>query len=341
MAVILDLADELFILIFSNISKPSHMLQLALANKRIHGIAIQHLYGNVRFDQDEYSPRGPVWRRRCKPHPDEMPLPGQDNTLPHPNILRLSNMIRSNTLRTGDIVTRITIITGINFNGNKFQTSLSLLLPQLSSLKDLTLKSVSRLTWLHDDYERFSLAPLGTALSHTSQTLESLSMDFNLHPAHIDGWAIGSLRHFSKLKYLSVQGDVILGPYNSPASVLPSLDSILPPGLKILRFHWCWVENFHTLRSVLANFVEDSLKVSRETEEIVVQLDFKATTQPHWEYLEESLTDMSEEARQGGLDLRMAVEWREDEHSSSLCRSLICGRLPHSRATRPNAYRPI
>lgn len=50
MAVLLDLSDELIILIASNISKPYHMLQLALANKRIHGIAIQHLYRNVTFD---------------------------------------------------------------------------------------------------------------------------------------------------------------------------------------------------------------------------------------------------------------------------------------------------
>lgn len=40
MAVLLDLAEELIVLIASNITKPSHMLQLSQANKRIHGIAI-------------------------------------------------------------------------------------------------------------------------------------------------------------------------------------------------------------------------------------------------------------------------------------------------------------
>ncbi|CAF9936460.1 hypothetical protein IMSHALPRED_010769 [Imshaugia aleurites] len=56
-------------------------------------------------------------------------------------MLHLSNdMIWSNTLPAGQTVTRLTIIIGIN---NLCQTLLSLLLPQFSSLKDLTLKSVS------------------------------------------------------------------------------------------------------------------------------------------------------------------------------------------------------
>ena len=55
MAVLLDLSNEIIILIASNISKPMHVLQLALVNRRIHTIAIQQLYGNLTFQRDDYS----------------------------------------------------------------------------------------------------------------------------------------------------------------------------------------------------------------------------------------------------------------------------------------------
>ena len=315
MARLLNLCDELIILICSNISKPSHLLQLALANKRIHGIAIQHLYRNLTFNEKDYPPYSSNPNSYWK---GNMPLildssDQYDSTAPHSNILRLSNMISSNILPAGRIVTSLTINIGVSKDCNKLQTLLSLLLPQLSALKDLDLKGVRR----HVPYEYFSVAPLKTALSNTSQTLQRLSMHFFVPYYHNDGWTLGSLHDFSKLKYLSVQGGVLLGQCDHMASTVPPLDSILPPGLVYLRLYWCVIKAMPRLCSVLAEFLKDSLTVSRKMKKLVVQLDAQATDQDcqnQVESFERSLTDMSEEARQGNLELRLALEWREEYH---------------------------
>lgn len=319
MAMFLDLSDELIILIASYISKASHLLQLALANKKIHGIAIQHLYENVAFNQDDYDaiPTPIDYRSGVAPYPVIL----YQYTAPHLNVLRLSNMIRSNTLPANRTVTRLTILLGVNNLCNQFQTLLSLALPQFSSLKHLTLKSVSddRLDW---ERELFSLAPLAVALSSASQTLQSLSMHFFLGPKLDDGWTIGSLRHFSNLNYLSIQGNVLLGDYDHLPSSSPSLDSVLPPGLKRLRLHLDLIEGLgdlpvvlSKLAVVLSNFVKDSLRISRETKELVVQLNTEAVDhalQDEVEHFGKSLQNMNERSRSENLDLRMALEWGED-----------------------------
>ena len=315
MAVLLNLSNELIVLIASNLTKPSHMLNLALADRRIHGIAIQHLYQNVIFDREDYPPFPDLY--------DYSPsVLYCDYTAPHSNIQRLSDMIRTNTLQTSHIMTRLTIIIGINNVCNKFQTLLSLLLPQLSSLKHLALESVSddRLAW---QQEHFSLAPLAVALSHMSQTLRSLSLHFFLEPGDSDGWTIGSLRHFSQLEYLSVQGNVLLGHDALSASDSPSLNSILPPGLKHLRLHWTINQGMPYLHSLLKNLVRDSLRIPRQTEKIVVHLDARTVnryTQPIVAVCERGLADLNEEARQGGLDLRVSLEStpsREETHRAA------------------------
>ena len=285
------------------------MLQLALANKRIHRIAIQHLYENVTMHQDDYRPSSTFAH-----FTNSTTIIQDDYTTPHSNVLRLANMIRSNTLQQCHVVTRLTITISILGACNRVQTSLSLLLPQLSSLKDLSLEFVSdnEAPWQH---EQFSLAAFGVALNHTCETLRSLSMHLFLDPKHSDGWTIGSLRHFSKLTYLSIQGNVLLGPYGSSAVRMPSLDSVLPPQLKYLRLHWCVIAGFPTLRVVLANFVKDSLRAPRKTERVAVELNDKATDQMYqsdMDVFERGVANMNEEARQGGLDLRIALEWRKD-----------------------------
>ncbi|KAM0800793.1 hypothetical protein BDR22DRAFT_850563 [Usnea florida] len=309
MAEFLDVSDELPVLILAHIRKPSHILQLALVNKRVHGIAIQHLYANVTFDHDDYNtlthPR--LW----------------DNlTPPHPHIQLLAKMIRSNALPSGQIVTSLNITVAEHSECNLLQTSLALLLPQLSSLKHLTLKSVS--LWSHGQFslwshEQFSLAPLASALSETSQTLESLSLAICSGTSR-DGWTIGSLRHFPKLKHLSIQELFLLSEYalDSPQGCKgPDLRDILPSGLKTLRLRWNWkdrVQNLNNYHDILKGFVSDSLRDRRPMKELVVDLDpgiKDRFDELKVGFLEENLALLNEKSRLGGLDLRMTLEWTQ------------------------------
>ena len=276
---------------------------------------MQHLYGNVTFDHDDYPPF-PILSRQ-ENNANTPSVIQDDGTALHSNVLRLSNMILFNTLPAGQIVTRLTFIVNITRNCKGFHILLCLLLPQLFSLKNLTLESVSEdfPAWQH---EHFPFYPLRAALSHTSQTLQSLDMFFSIDSIFSDGRAIGSLRHFSKLKYLSIQESVLLGP-SRPGS--PSLESVLPPGLISLRLQvpvllcleTSLSEGGRNLHGVLENFVKDNLRIPRQTEEVVVQLNNELssinpiyhTTRVLWE---KRLPDLNEKARQGGLGLRFVLD---------------------------------
>ncbi len=330
MAVLLDLSNEIIILIASNISKPMHVLQLALVNRRIHSIAIQQLYGNLTFERDDYSTFIPLF---LEPDNSTPSILRYNDDAPHSNLLRLSSMMQSGALPAGQTVTHLTIIVGMNHEDNKFQTVLSLLLPQLSLLKALTLEATSedRLAWCR---EQFSLAPLSVALSASSQTLQSLDMRFSLGPGPSDGWTIGSLRHFSNLKYLSIQGSVLFGQYESlPTDLpfleslgvtlpslnthIPSLASILPPGLKRLRLHWCMVEGLQCLLGLLVNFVRESMRVSCNMKEVVVQLNatIKSIIEQNMvDFFEAVLRTINLEAREGGLDVNIALKRSKGYH---------------------------
>lgn len=308
MVEFLDISDELIILILAKIRKPFHILQFALANKRIHGIAIEHLYANVTFDHDDY-------------HALIDARPSDEITPPHPHIQRLANMIRSNTLPSGQIVTSLNITVPDNHECNVLQTSLALLLPQLSSLKHLTLKSVpeDRICWTR---EQFSLAPLASALSERSQTLESLSLDFPYNAKSRDGWTIGSLRHFPKLKHLSAQGTVLLSEHaldSSQGCEAPDLHDVLPPGLKTLRLKWNWMNrmgNLENLHDVLEGFVRDSLRDRSSMKELVVHLDSGPRDQfdeLKVGFLEANLETLNQKSWLGGLSLRMTLEWTQND----------------------------
>lgn len=305
MVELLDISDELIILILARIRKPSHLLQLALANKRIHGIAIQHLYANVTFDHDDY-------------HAVSHGSPGDDLTPPHPHMQLLAKMIRSNALPSGQTVTSLNITVAEENECNLVQTSLALLLPQLSSLKHLTLKSVfaGRRLW---NREQLSLAPLSSALSESSQTLESLSLGLcSGTRTSRDGWTIGSLRHLPKLKHLSIQENFLLSEYALDPSQdckVPDLHDILPSGLKTLRLKWNWmdrVRNLENHRDILEGFVRDSLRERRPMKELVLDLDPRIKDQydeSRLGFLEANLAMLNEKSRLGGLSLRMTLEW--------------------------------
>ena len=311
MAEFLDISDELIILILAHIRKPSDILQLALANKRIHGIAIQHLYANVTFDHED-----------C--HAVVHRGSGYKFTPPHPHMQLLAKMIRSNALPAGQIVTSLNITVAEDEEYNLLQTSLALLLPQLSALKHLTLKSVfaGGSLW---DHEQFSLAPLASALSEMSQTLESLSLGI-CSGASQDGWTIGSLRHFPKLKHLSIQENFLLSEYAfdfSQGYIVPDLHDILPSGLTTLRLKWNWTDrtlNLISHHDILEGFVRDSLRDRRPMKELVVDLDTGIKDdfdEPMVEFLEANLAMFNERSQLGGLRLRMTLEWTQNYFGNS------------------------
>ena len=303
MAGFLDISNELIILIIAHIGKPSHIAQLALANKRIHGMAIQHLYANITFDHNNY---------HAVTH-------GGPLTPPHPQIQLLANTIRSNALLFGQIVTSLNITVAEDNECNLLQTSLALLLPQLSSLKHLTVKSVftQRSLW---NREQFSLAPLASALSESSQTLESLSLGL-CSGASRDGWTIGSLRHFPNLKHLSIQADFLLCQHALDSShdcKVPDLHDILPLGLKTLRLKWNWTDSLRNLekhRGFLNGLVMDSWRERRPMKELVMDLDPRIKDQLYEvevECLEATLAMFSALSEPLGLNLRMTLEWTEN-----------------------------
>ena len=319
MAEFLGVSDELIVLILADIRKPSHILQLALANKRIHGIAIQHLYANVTFDHEDYC---------AVTHGS----PGDNLTPPHPHMQLLAKMIRSNALPSGQIVTSLNITVAEDNECNLLQTSLALLLPQLSSLKNLTVKSVFGDRSL-SNREQFSLAPLASALSESSQTLESLSLGIR-SGASRDGWTIGSLRHFAKLKHLSIQENFLLSEYalNSPRGCnVPDLHDILPLGLETLRLKWNWTDRVQKLFShhdILEDFMMDSLRDRRPMKELVLDLDSRIKDrldeleveclESDMECLnakcqqEAALARLFSKSRLGGTSLRMTLQWTQN-----------------------------
>ena len=320
MAEFLDVSDELIVLILAHIRKPSHILQLALANKRIHGIAIQHLYANVIFDHDDY---------RAATHES----PGDNLTPPHAQMQLLAKMIRSNALPSGQIVTSLNITVAENNKSKLLQTSLALLLPQLSSLKQLTLKSVFADRSL-GNRERFSLAPPASALSKTSRIAAYLRLGSAIR-ARRDGWTIGSLRHLPMLKHLTIQEYFLLSGSalaSSQGCKVPVLHDILPLGLETLRLKWNWtdrVQNFGKYDDILEDFLMDSLRYRRPMKELVMDLDSRIKDQldeldvecleANMEMLnaksqqEADLARLFATSRLGGTSLRMTLEWTQHD----------------------------
>lgn len=299
MANLLDLSNELIILIVSNLTRPLDFLRMALTSKRVHEIAIKTLYDNVTIDTSDY----PLF----DPHND---FSGP----PYSNLLRLSNMIRSNALPAGQQTTRLSLTLGVTSTANRFQNLCSILLPQLSSLKDLTLISMWDYSqgWWGVDSEPFSLASLGVALGPLSQTLQTLDVHLHLDARQSDGWTIGSFHNFSKLKRLCVQGCALLGRCGSPVVNMPSLDSVLPRGLKYLRLQWYSMPAFEIVEMILETFVEDSVRVSRTMETLVVHLEDRVGSlieRCPVEVLDSTIEAMNEKARAGGLQLELVLNY--------------------------------
>lgn len=345
---VLRLANELIILIASNVRKPSHVLHLALVNKRIHGIAIKHLYENVTFHQDDYLPPSPSsqdeatvnaplvsaacinpWLQVPQIPPSDVHELLQTNIDIYSNILRLSDMIGSNTLPAGHPVTRLTIVIDVE---NVCSELLFSLLQQLSSLKDYTLVYVSKNTPTPKRI-RIPFAPLAATLSHTSQTLQSLSMHFAPDRADFGG-TIGSLHDFSELQDLSIQADFLIGSHDDRVLDISALSYILPPRLKRLQLHECNIYHIEHLRTLLDGFVLHDWKAlsKTETKYIVLQWDVETTDQTHPStggFLQGSIPAPSideafspqrsvarliQENGPRALDLEMALEWRSDYH---------------------------
>ena len=152
--------------------------------------------------------------------------------------------------------------------------------------------------------------------------METLSLDFPYNAKSRDGWTIGSLRHFLKLKHLSVQGSVLLSEHTLDSSrgcKAPDLHDVLPPGLKTLRLKWTWMDrigNPENLHDVLEGFVRDSLRDRRPMKELVVHLDFGPKDQfdeVKVGFLEANLETFDQKSWWGGLSLRMTLGWTQND----------------------------
>ena len=310
MAVLMDLPDELLVLIASKISKPSDKLHLAQTNKRIHSIAIQLLYRHLTFYHLEYKPYPNLMRRTDTAFTPPKYL--ADSNAPQSNILRLAHMMQANTLPAGSKITSLTIIVNVNNPDNRIQTLTSLLLPQLTSLEHLTLRTIGGALF-GLGHEPFSLVAFAAALSGTRQTLKSLDVHFALSPKHADGWTIGSLRHFSKLQSVSIQGSVLFGVQKSLPLSMPSLDAILPPGLKCLRLRWRTLQELIVIEVVLARFVMGSESSSRRRDKFRVHLECKDESghdQRVADFFNVKVEGLNKAAEGFGLDFRLELEWK-------------------------------
>lgn len=315
MAFFLRLSNELIILIASNIRKPSHLLQLALVNKRLHDIAIQHLYENVTFHQDDYPPPSSssqdnegVEERNPWSNPPISRTPRD----PYSNILRLSDMIGSNTLPACHSVTRLTIVIDMD---DVCSALLFELLPKLSSLTHLTLAYVSE-AQLPGVHTHFPLTPYAAALSHTSQTLQSLS--FHIAPDRADFGAgpIGSLRPFTMLRSLSVQADVLIGSFRYPLQAFsePDLTSVLPQGLKRLWLSECNNHHIRRLSTLFDGFVVHDWTLRKVTEKVVVFIQTHRANGLVGQEIVPGFTTLNPGSGPRGLDLEMVLEGRDDFH---------------------------
>ncbi|MCJ1461004.1 hypothetical protein MMC28_011386 [Mycoblastus sanguinarius] len=266
MATLLALSTELIIVLSSFLSKPSHMLHLALVNKQLHGVIISLLYDHINFVYNDHPAPGPRKRRRRKNNGKQAKTERHDYGASYTNIMRLSSMLQSKSLPPRHAISHLTIDFEASDECNKFQTATSSLLPHISSLKYLSLRFVA-LPGPQLQQEIFSFALLATALRPSSGTLRELSLLVDRTELYEDGWTIGNLRHFHHLEVLRFQGDALL---DDEADA--DLDDILPIALKFLWLHWNDINGLSGLQSVLERLTARS-RPHRALKNVFVQFD--------------------------------------------------------------------
>ena len=317
MAKMIHLSNELIFLIASNIRKPSHILQFALTCKTVHSTAIKRLYDNIIFDRKDY-PAFTIPKAFDFDTDESQEIMRINYDAPSINALCLAHMIKSKAIPKDQTISHLTIEVSINNELNRCQTLLSLLLPQLSSLKHLTLTTVWEDVGVRRHLrEMFSFAPLGAALSAASHTLKTLDMSFYMEPEESVDWTIGSLRHFSQLEYLSIQDKVLLGQddHESDGARIPSLGSVLPQGLKRLQLQWNTFGGGAILDTLMKDFINDCVKGPRKTHEVIVQLTAKADSkfkQDAAMVFACQILLLRVNDRRRGSKLTIVPKWRED-----------------------------
>lgn len=209
-----DLSNELLALVVTHITKPSDKLHFALLNKHYHDRIVPLLYKNITIDFTNY--RIPQLGKHTGLAPN---VKSPRFLVPQPPC---SNFVRLAETTNGTVphhIKSLTLKLQANNEANVIETTLCillLLLPHLTQLR-FALFECGR----NGQPEMFSLAPFAQLLAPLSGTLRTLSIYLaskkvskcvsNFYPGCVDGWTVGSLRHFSALEDLSIQMGSLLG----------------------------------------------------------------------------------------------------------------------------------
>ena len=238
MAKFIHLPNELIIAMVSYIRKPADILQLCIAERRIHQLILPLLYENIVFHYLDYPTR------------EQYSLYSKVFSL-----CRLFKQQQQNG-KSGDRhspdfggVCRSLAISMHNSMGCPTTNVLDLF-SFLPFLRNLSLICSRRRT----DYKStftFHVGKLGRVLHPLRDTLETLALFIGRQDDYCSEDGIGSLHRFKAMKQLRIQSHVLLGSDwhgNADSGLL--LSQLLPPNLEDLTIHCCVVECIHSKRKM-------------------------------------------------------------------------------------------
>ena len=254
MAKFTDLSNELVFAIASFIRKPTHILQLCLAERRSYGLVQPLLYENVVFNHLDY--------------PNHKSGNGLRSMSSKVHLFRqcIKQRLKENSRRNidGPAFGRECNSLAINIDERLTYANYDVIgvCGLVPFLKSFTLVSNPRFHDLRIDV-RFRIDALGWALHPLRHTLETLNLFFRNQDYYWAAEGLRNLHDLTALKKLCIQSQVLLGEQsalrnNRDPTLL--LSQILPPNLEDLMIHCCEHDYVRTEgKEYLAHHVDASL----------------------------------------------------------------------------------
>ena len=230
-ATMSDLPNELLLDISRRIPKASERLHLTLANHRMSRLTGSILYEHIIISKAAYG-------LKCRK------LGDNPSFATYTAIRSLARTLRRNKHHFGSAIHTLEISlehrypleTHIQHKQNMKSFGLALLTLQFDMLQHLHLAMTGHIKHICRRSERFSPCALLPPLLCISDTLESLVLSAD---GYYDGSSLGSLRNFTSLKALCIQGDVLTGESSLNPSKGPKISEVLPSSLQELEIHCC------------------------------------------------------------------------------------------------------